>query len=305
MYARDQKKWDYCRPIIDYDKVREKNQYELNVITVEARKVNAELIDLIKQSEFAMKELKGIRDGHAELDKQILLMTRATKATEYNLGNLYALEVKWKNAEDRAIAIGKLIEKAEAEKRKNELKKAKEKKIYYPTDKLTMEVQEREKNRKLNPKVTRREKVDITKCKGMDGYESEKPGGGLNGEYFDNEAWIGKGKIRLDNKLKFNWKGTSPIGGVNLYNFSVRWTGFIKAPLSGRFKFKVETGDSVMITLNDKVIIAHNMKTAVTESITRANVWLNWEIYLVQHPKVDRSLAYSNEIYLIGGNKYK
>ncbi len=305
IYARDAKKWDYCKPIIDYDKVREKNQYELNVITVEARKVNAELLDLIGQAESAIRDLKAVRDGHAELDKKILLMTRATKATEYNLGNLYALENKWLQAEKEAIGIGKKIDKAEEELKKALKKKAHEKPKYYPTDKATMSKQENLFDEVINEKIQRRRKTDKVDCKGMDGYEKDDVGVGLKAEYFDNEAWVGKGKPKRDAQINFNWKGSSPISGINPYNFSVRWTGFLKAPFTGHYRFSIDTGDSVMVTFNDKVIIAHNMKTAVKESQSRNTNWMNSEIYMLQHPKKNRNKAISQQVYLIGGNKFK
>jgi len=305
IYARAGKTWDYCKPIIDYDKVREKNQYQLNVITVEARKVNSELLELINEADNYIRELKHVRDGHAELDKQILQIIKSTKALEYNLNYLYTLELKWKNSELAGIALEKLIKKTEESKAKKAKKESTEKKSYYPTDKGTIGKQEDLFNQFINGKVEKRLKIDKVDCDGMDGYTKVKGGSGLKGEYFDNEAWIGKGLTRIDPKIKFTWNGSSPIPGINPYNYSIKWSGFIKAPFTGTYNFHVECNDSVMITFNNRIIIAHNMKTAVPESQGRNNVWMDSEVYIVQHPNIDRSKANSNPTYLIGGNLYR
>lgn len=263
------------------------------------------MIGYLNQSENARKELKAVRDGHGELDKKILLMGRATKATEYNYSNLEVLNKKWLAAEEKAIIIGRKIEQEEENLLKNAKKEQQSKKSYFSLDKKTIELEEQKFGIKINPNIQRREKIEKTSCVGMEGYESEKLGEGLKGEYFDNEMWIGNGKDRIDQKIDFLWKGGAPIDGVNPYNFSIRWTGFIKAPFSGDYKFIIESTDSVMLTFNNKVEIAHNMKTSVGESINRNNVWLQNEIYMVQHPDMRRDRVESKTIKLIGGSKYK
>jgi hypothetical protein len=116
---------------------------------------------------------------------------------------------------------------------------------------------------------------------------------------------MGKPKKRKDSTVNFEWKGAAPINGINAYNFSIRWQGFVRAPFTGKYKFAVESNDSTLVTFNDKVIIALNMKTAAPESLNRNQVWLDSEVFLTQHPSVVRDKANSNEIFCIGGNKYK
>lgn len=232
-------------------------------------------------------------------------MRRSTKATEYNLNNLYALEVKWKNAEMTAIDLSKQIKKAEEARIKAAKLAVETKKSYYPTDKETIASQEKDFNMSINSIVTRREKIDKIECDGMDGYARETSGTGLKGEYFDNEAWSGKGLEKVDPKINFNWNGAAPMSGINSSNYSIKWTGFIKAPFTGQYNFVVETNDSVLVVLNNKIILAHNMKTAVAESQNRNTEWMNSEVYIVQHPAIDRSKATSQPVSLMGGSKYK
>ena len=252
-----------------------------------------------------MKELKDVRDGHAELDKSILQIIRSTKSTEINFGNLLALEQKWKNAETVGLGIAKLVGKAEAAQEKASKAEAQATKVYYPTDRDTIQDEEGVFNELISEKVQRRLKITKVDCDGMEGYERQKAGTGLKGEYFDNEAWVGKGLKKTDSKIHFSWSGVGPIDGINPYNYSIKWESFIKAPFTGQFTFAVESNDSAMITFNNKIIIAHNMYTATGESQDRNNRWMDREVFIVTHPKVDRTKATSEPIYLVGGNKYR
>ena len=47
------------------------------------------------------------------------------------------------------------------------------------------------------------------------------------------------------------------------------------------------------------------MYTATGESQDRNNRWMDREVFIVTHPKVDRTKATSEPIYLVGGNKYR
>jgi len=309
IHAKEGKDWDYCRPTIDYDKVREKNQSELNVLTVESRKINAELIEYESRAEVEINNLKDVRNGHADLDRQILLIQKTKEALENNLKSyIYNLAKKWSDAEKEAIRLAKIIE----DKEKARLKKMavdaviKKEKVIFPKDRLTIKSEQVLYNQEISELIEEREKLtDKVNCDGMFSYEHEKNGKGIKGEYFDNETWMGQGKMRLDRKIDFSWNDTPPISGVNAYNFSIRWQGFLKAPFTGKYKFIVETSDSALVTLNDEVIIALNMKSAVAESLTRNTIWLNAEVYLAQHPNIVRDKANSKNIFLIGGHRYK
>ncbi len=232
-------------------------------------------------------------------------MTKSIQSLNHNLSFLYNIESQWVAAEKQAIQLGKDIDQLEEEKKKAKEAKEKKKKEYWNTDPVTLKNQSYKYNMMINPKVMRKEKSDEKNCEGMDGYEEDKLGNGLMGEYYDNESWIGNNIQRVDEKLSFNWIGSSPIKGINPYNFSVRWTGFLKAPFSGNYKFEVDTDDSCILTLNNKVIVAHNMQTAPTESFQRANKWLLKELAKHKNPNVNYAKSQSGNISLIGGNKYK
>src|SRR5207248_5734670 len=84
---------------------------------------------------------------------------------------------------------------------------------------------------------------------------------GLNGEYFATSNWDGKrhqpreltypssgqlvGEIpdnpkplftRVDPQVDFNWWDGSPRSDLKDDDFGVRWTGFLAAPVSGKYQ---------------------------------------------------------------------
>jgi len=91
---------------------------------------------------------------------------------------------------------------------------------------------------------------------------------GLQAEYFSNENLSGKPSlVRVDEKVDFNWGEGSP-DGLPVDNFSVRWTGKITVPLSGRYGIDAYTDDGARLYLNGKQIVddwtGHPATTHVT-----------------------------------------
>ena len=83
---------------------------------------------------------------------------------------------------------------------------------------------------------------------------------GLRGEYFDNMELKGRPVYtRMDKELYFDWGGDSPFKNENWKTdiFSVRWTGKVKAPVSGHFIFDLISDDGVRFWLDDKLVIDH------------------------------------------------
>ncbi|HRX11694.1 MAG TPA: glycoside hydrolase family 3 N-terminal domain-containing protein, partial [Draconibacterium sp.] len=80
---------------------------------------------------------------------------------------------------------------------------------------------------------------------------------GLNGEYFDNVTLAGKPVFtRIDRQVSFQWTLFSPDPEKLSYDFySVRWTGKIKAPETGKFKIGINGNDGYRLFLNDNLLI--------------------------------------------------
>jgi beta-glucosidase len=70
---------------------------------------------------------------------------------------------------------------------------------------------------------------------------SESKEEGLYAEYFANGNFQGEPDlVRTDKQIDFDWSGASPIPGIPLTQFSVRWTGSITMPAAGDYKISAE-----------------------------------------------------------------
>ncbi|MBN2091731.1 glycoside hydrolase family 3 C-terminal domain-containing protein [candidate division KSB1 bacterium] len=122
---------------------------------------------------------------------------------------------------------------------------------------------------------------------------------GLWGEYFNNIRLEGQPALsRIDNAIQFQWTLFSPQHQVINYDwYSVRWTGKLKAPVTGTFKIGIEGNDGYRLYLNNKLLIdnwkkqtyqtiltdfsfiedqAYDIKIEFFESVGNAKIKLVW-----------------------------
>ncbi len=79
---------------------------------------------------------------------------------------------------------------------------------------------------------------------------------GLRGEYFDNTGLEGRPVLtRVDKDLFFDWGHGSPDAFIAADRFSARWTGKLKAPVSGPCVLAFTTDDGVRVTLDGERIL--------------------------------------------------
>ncbi len=79
---------------------------------------------------------------------------------------------------------------------------------------------------------------------------------GLLAEYFTNKNLEGKPAVtKIDKQVDFNWGGGSPFTNFPNDNFSVRWTGKLKAPETGDFLIDVVSDDGVRLFINNELVI--------------------------------------------------
>ena len=79
---------------------------------------------------------------------------------------------------------------------------------------------------------------------------------GLMAEYFNNVTLDGNPVVsRIDNSVDFSWTLFPPDPKVNLDFYSVRWTGFLKAPNSGNCKIGLDGDDGFRLYINDSLVI--------------------------------------------------
>ncbi|MBO0948169.1 PA14 domain-containing protein, partial [Fibrella forsythiae] len=81
-------------------------------------------------------------------------------------------------------------------------------------------------------------------------------GVGLKGEYFNNANVAAPVVLtRIDATVDFDWGNGSPASSINTDYFSVRWTGFVKAPVTGNYTFSTSTDDGVRLWVNGKLLV--------------------------------------------------
>jgi beta-glucosidase len=80
---------------------------------------------------------------------------------------------------------------------------------------------------------------------------------GLKGEYYNGTRLEGEPAcIRIDDKIDFTWGWAAPCESVSKSGYSVRWTGRIKAPVTGRYKLGLTSmGGGSRLFIGDKLLI--------------------------------------------------
>jgi PA14 domain len=74
---------------------------------------------------------------------------------------------------------------------------------------------------------------------------------------------------RTDATVDFDWQSGSPASQVNSDSFSARWTGQVKAPVSGSYTFTVTGDDGIRLFINGtRVIDAWRDQDATAYSYT-------------------------------------
>ncbi len=79
---------------------------------------------------------------------------------------------------------------------------------------------------------------------------------GLVGEYYNGENFETKVLTRIDKKIDFAWWEHSPHDGViNRDHYSIRWTGKLVAPETGKYLFSAKVDDGIRLWVNGLPLI--------------------------------------------------
>jgi hypothetical protein len=92
------------------------------------------------------------------------------------------------------------------------------------------------------------------------------PGVGLLGTYFDNINFTGASVTRLDPIVNFDWASGAPAPGIGPDTFSVRWTGQVRAKVTGTHTFYTMSDDGVRLFVNGQLVINNWTDHAPTEN---------------------------------------
>ena len=78
----------------------------------------------------------------------------------------------------------------------------------------------------------------------------------LRGEYFNNQEWKGEpALVRDDAQVNFNWGSLAPAPQIQADNFSVRWTGKLVAPETGKYLLGFAGNGGARLLLDGKPVI--------------------------------------------------
>jgi hypothetical protein len=84
---------------------------------------------------------------------------------------------------------------------------------------------------------------------------AEAPGDGLLGEYFSGGDFTALAAVRVDSQVDFDWGPSAPLDALNRDDFSVRWTGVLKAPATETVTFYVASDDGARLWIGDEPVI--------------------------------------------------
>ncbi len=88
------------------------------------------------------------------------------------------------------------------------------------------------------------------------GTDTGKSKTGLTGEYFANADLSGSPLfVRLDEHVHFDWGAGSPAASIPADSFSIRWSGTMKAPVSGRYEFMIRANNGFRLWVDGKSVI--------------------------------------------------
>lgn len=95
---------------------------------------------------------------------------------------------------------------------------------------------------------------------------------GLKGEYFNNVTLSGSPVLsRIDQPIDFHWTLFSPDPSINNGFYSVRWSGTLTAPLSGKFRIGLDGNDGFRLYVDNKLIIDNWNKQTYSTRLTDFN----------------------------------
>lgn len=89
---------------------------------------------------------------------------------------------------------------------------------------------------------------------------------GLTGTYFDNLGFTGAARTRLDATVSFDWAGGAPAPGMGADTFSVRWSGQVRATVTGLHTFYTQSDDGVRLWVNGALLVDNWTDHAPTEN---------------------------------------
>lgn len=88
------------------------------------------------------------------------------------------------------------------------------------------------------------------------GYLSGLPGTYYSQNNTSGAFFTGTAVTRVDPQVNYDWVNAAPgPAGIGADNFSVRWTGYVTAPITGNYTFRTSSDDGVRLYVNNVLVI--------------------------------------------------
>ncbi|RZK62215.1 MAG: hypothetical protein EOO59_03090 [Hymenobacter sp.] len=119
-------------------------------------------------------------------------------------------------------------------------------------------------------------------------------GDGLQGAYYEGLDFERHALTRRDATIDFNWQQRSPAAGLPAEGFSVRWTGWLVPPTTGRYVLCLVVDDGMRLWLNDRQLLnewrGQSLSTYRVAVALRAGVPYSLRVDYCQHGYDSRAL---------------
>ena len=304
--------WDYCKPEIDYDKIREKIQEIIGNLTNSSRRIESLCNDVSSEEEKLTSKIKNVLDIQTDLTSKLGFLYHESIAAKNSIEFLSSVATQWKEFETKSVSVAQEIEKFEEKIKILELEaketKEKEEAVEIKPAKVSPE------QIKLEAEMTKMQIADwiqdkgefySKECQGLLNYEEDPEGTGLLGKYFNNPTFSGSFVKRIDEVINLDFTGAEPIEGVNSQSFSIQWDGYVKAPYRSVFYFGIETEGGAEVFISGKKVISHRMFISPQETKNRGDQILKEKIEQQKNPTINNfDKKYSEGINLSAGDKY-
>jgi len=296
------KTWEYCIPILDYDKVREYVQIEMKKISIDAKKLNEDVINVISPAQAALDELRKIKESQSSISTKISELSNEITIISNNIINLNDLKTRWRRLEDQSTDTAGQIEQKVMERMSLESNNFN--KVLENTPDI-IKAEESSNKQKINPSIQFKLLDSSFDCQGKLMYEDEGNGDGITAQYFDNADFLGEFTEIKETNVDFDWTGDTPSENINPSVFSARFEGFLLAPTTSNFYFSLECDDGCQLSVNNEIVISHKLNFSSADSKDRVDKWLNREVAAKLSPSGQIYKSKSKTINMLGGTKYK
>ncbi|PIF46550.1 beta-glucosidase [Chryseobacterium sp. 52] len=130
---------------------------------------------------------------------------------------------------------------------------------------------------------------------------------GLKGDYFSNSDLIGTPAFsRQDEQISFRWTLYSPDPEkLQPDNYSIRWTGKLKAPENGKYELGLRGNDGFRLYLNGKMMIDQWEKLSYSTKTATINFIKDQEYDIVIEFRENRGEANVELIWNYGAENYQ